>query len=138
VLPTLALALLQATTTGPPPGVDLGSLLTIYGPLGVFVVGLSWFARLAYRREADRSDRLEAEIHRITQERSQDFVRKELYDQCQARLDRLETSVREQMLPALQAAGAATRESLQVLESVRREQDIQARIRAHDRPGGEA
>jgi len=121
-----------------PPGVDAASLLTIYGPLGVFVVALAWFARIAYLREAHRSDRLEAEIHRITEERSRDFVRRELFDSAQATRDRLETSVREQILPALQAAGQATRESLQVLESVRREQDVQARIRDAQRHGGEA
>lgn len=136
----LALVMEALTTADPtPPGFDLGSALTIYGPLGAFVVFLAWFARLAYRREADRSDRLEAEMTRVVQERSQDFVRREMYDHVVERLDRVEISMREQILPALQAATTATATAMQALDAVRREQEVQARVaRLHERSGGDS
>lgn len=40
-------------------------MLAQYGVLGVFAVLLVIFARVSYKRETDRSDRLEAEVLRL-------------------------------------------------------------------------
>lgn len=45
-------------------GVDIGTLGQ-YGVLGVFAILLIIFARTSYKRETDRSDRLETEITRL-------------------------------------------------------------------------
>lgn len=45
-------------------GVDI-SVLTQYGVLGVFAILLILFARISYKRETDRSDRLEGELNRL-------------------------------------------------------------------------
>jgi hypothetical protein len=130
---TLAAALvaIQATATGrdEQAGIDTAAALTQYGPLGIFVVALGLFARLAYKREADRSDRFEAEIRALYADRAANFVPRDLYERAVQSRDELELAMREQALPALQAAGQATRESLHALEALRQEQEVKARIR---------
>ena len=56
-LPTLA-------ADGASGGVDI-SVLTQYGVLGVFAILLILFARTSYKRETDRSDRLDGELSRL-------------------------------------------------------------------------
>lgn len=51
----------EASTSGGP---DL-SPLAQYGAIGVICIALIWFSFRSYRREADRADRLEAEVARL-------------------------------------------------------------------------
>jgi hypothetical protein len=87
-------------------GVDLATL-SQYGVLGVFAVLLVLFARLAYRRETDRSDRLEAEVFRLN------------------------NIIQERVIPALQSATRTVEESQALLSSMQREREyaLQRRTR---------
>lgn len=80
------------------------SALTQYGVLGVFALLLILFARTSYKRETDRSDRLEAEVLRLN------------------------TLIQEKAIPALSSATAALEESQSLLHDLQREraQDMDA------------
>lgn len=129
--PVAALAAVQVTAqrSGEQSGIDAALLLTQYGPLGIFVVALGLYARSTSKREADRSDRLEAEIRELYRDRAANFVPRADYERAVKARDDLEASVRDQFLPAIQAGTQATSESLHMLEALRREQEVRARIR---------
>lgn len=77
---------------------DLG-VLAQYGVLGAFALLLVLFARTSYKRETDRSDRLETEN------------------------TRLNTSIQEKVIPALVAATAALEQAAQLIHDIERERD---------------
>jgi hypothetical protein len=131
VTPLAALAAIQATAqrSDEQSGIDAALLLTQYGPLGIFVVALGLYARSTSRREADRSDRLEAEIRELYRDRAANFVPRADYERAIRSRDDLEVAVRDQFLPAIQAGTQATRESLHMLEALRQEQEVRARIK---------
>jgi hypothetical protein len=80
------------------PGTDL-SLLAQYGVLGVFALLLILFAKTSYKRETDRSDRLEAEVLRLN------------------------NLIQEKAIPALASATRALEESQNLLHDLQRERD---------------
>lgn len=79
-------------------GVDL-SILTQYGILGIFALLLILFAKTSYKRETDRSDRLEAEVLRLN------------------------NLIQEKAIPALASATRALEESQNLLHDLQRERD---------------
>lgn len=93
---TVVLAAIWAADAGP---ADLAAL-TQYGVLGVLAAILIVFARLAYKRETDRADRLEAE------------------------LNRLNTSIQEKAIPALLAAATAIEECTELLRDQQRDRRL--------------
>lgn len=58
--------LMEAALAADSDGVDV-AVLGQYGVLGVFAILLILFARVSYKRETDRSDRLELENARLNQ-----------------------------------------------------------------------
>ena len=80
------------------PGTDL-SILTQYGILGIFALLLILFAKTSYKRETDRSDRLEAEVLRLN------------------------NLIQEKAIPALASATRALEESQNLLHDLQRERD---------------
>jgi len=80
--------------------------LTQYGVLGVLAVILIVFARLAYRRETERADRLEAEL------RAQNMA------------------IQDKAIPALLAATAAMSEVTELLRDMQRDRRLD-NVRAH-------
>lgn len=79
--------MLAADTTAVP---DVSQLFN-YGAVGVLAALGAWFARVAYKREAERADRLDAEVIRLN------------------------GVIQEKCIPALLAAGAALERSAKVL-----------------------
>lgn len=71
-----------------------------YGVLGIFTAILVWFAKGAYQREKDRSDRAEADR------------------------DRLYTVMLERLVPALTSATRAAEESADLLRALQREREL--------------
>jgi len=88
-----------------PSGVDL-SIFAQYGVLGVFVVILILYARISYRREIDRADRLEQEVTRLHELRQQDY---------------------EKTAAALAAASEAMRKSTELMADLRMEGELRRR-----------
>jgi hypothetical protein len=101
-----------ATDPGAEP-VDLG-ILAQYGVLGVFAIVLLLFARISYRRETERADRLEAEVIRLN------------------------NLIIDRAVPALTAAAQAAEEATQLLRDLHRERELAlrppARRAREDRP----
>jgi len=77
-------------------GSDLAAL-TQYGVLGAFAILLVLFARTAYKRETDRSDRLESENTRLNQ------------------------SIQEKVIPALVEATTALEQAAQLIHDMERD-----------------
>lgn len=89
-------------------GVDLG-VLAQYGVLGVFAILLILFARISYKRETDRSDRLEAEVKRLND------------------------LIQEKAIPALMSATGAVEESAAMMRAMQiREREVLALRRHRD------
>lgn len=85
---------------------DAGSEFSIfaqYGVLGAFAVLLVLFARTAYKRETDRSDRLELEN------------------------SRLHNGIQEKVIPALVEATTALEQAAQLIHDMERDRDRQRR-----------
>lgn len=61
-----AVNLLHMAANGPATP-DLSPLWLQYGAIGLMAALLLWFAWRAYKREADRADKLEAEVARLNQ-----------------------------------------------------------------------
>lgn len=77
---------------------DVGTLAQ-YGVLGIFAVLLILFAKISYKRETDRSDRLEAEVQRLNE------------------------AIQERVIPALSSATRAIEESVELLNAIQRERE---------------
>lgn len=75
------------------------SVLAQYGVLGAFAILLVLFARTAYKRETDRSDRLESEN------------------------SRLNNSIQEKVIPALVEATTALEQAAQLIHDMERDRD---------------
>lgn len=102
-----ALFLLSEATSAP---VNLG-VLAQYGVLGIFAIILLLFAKLSYKRETDRSDRLEAEV------------------------TRLNNLIIERAIPALTSAAQAAEEATRLLRDMQRAQEMDLlRAPTHRRP----
>lgn len=86
-------------------GVDTVDLLTQYGVLGIAAGLLVVFARAAYRRETDRSDRLETEVFRLHQ------------------------VIQDRHIPALESAAHALEEATLTLQEIQRQRDLDRAIR---------
>ncbi len=71
-----------------------------YGVLGVFTAILIWFAKGAYQREKDRSDKAEAEK------------------------ERLYTLMLDRVIPALTSATKAAEDSADLLKALQREREL--------------
>ena len=82
--------------SAPTQEVDLG-VLAQYGVLGVFAILLILFARVSYKRETDRSDRLEAEVVRLN------------------------NLIIDKVIPALSSATNAVEDATELLRSMQRE-----------------
>lgn len=78
---------------------DLG-LLAQYGVLGVFALLLIWFAKVSYKRETDRSDRLEAEVIRLN------------------------ALIVDRVIPALTSATSAVEDATELLRAMQREREL--------------
>lgn len=88
------------------------SVLGQYGVLGVFAAMLVVFARVSYKRETDRADRLEQDNKRLNE------------------------TIQDRVIPALLSATRAVEESGELLNAMQREREV-ATSRRHareDRP----
>lgn len=92
-----------------PGGMDALDLFTQYGVLGIAAAVLGVFARAAYKRETDRSDRLESEV------------------------SRLHTVIQERHIPALEAAARANQEATLALRDIQQERDMERTLRERER-----
>lgn len=81
---------------------NLGTLAQ-YGVLGVAAGALAVFARIAYRRETERADRLEAEVVRLN------------------------NLIIERVIPALTSAAQAAEDATQLLRDMQREREYNSR-----------
>lgn len=90
-------------------GGDTVDTFAQYGVLGVAVLALAIFARQAYVRERDRSDKLEAEVIRLN------------------------GVIIDKHAPALESALSAIREVTTLLEEIRTEREVKARLEARER-----
>lgn len=79
--------------------VNLG-ILAQYGVLGLVAGGLFVFAKVSYRRETERADRLEAEVVRLN------------------------NLIIERVIPALTSAAQAVEEATALLRDVQREREM--------------
>lgn len=95
---------------------DLG-VLAQYGVLGVFAILLILFAKISYRRETERSDRLEQEVIRLN------------------------NLIIERVIPAISSATNIVEDATELLRSMQRERerDLQRDWDPADRrrPGGD-
>ena len=78
---------------------DLG-VLAQYGVLGVFAILLILFAKISYKRETERSDRLEAEVVRLN------------------------NLIIERVIPALSSATGVVQDATELLRSMQREREL--------------
>ncbi len=78
---------------------DLG-VLAQYGVLGVFAVLLILFAKISYKRETERSDRLEQEVVRLN------------------------NLIIERVIPALSSATNVVEDATELLRAVQREREV--------------
>jgi hypothetical protein len=72
-------------------------VLLQYGVLGVFAILLVWFAKVAYSRETERADRLEAEVIRLN------------------------TLIQDKNIPALVSATNAIRDATEIIRDYERD-----------------
>lgn len=93
-------------------GPDALGLLAQYGVLGIAAALLVVFARASYKRETDRSDRLEAEVFR------------------------LHAVIQERHIPALEAGTRALQEASVTLREIQQEREVD-RVLRERREGGE-
>lgn len=108
-MPTILLLILAWTAiTAADGGADI---LLQYGPLGVFALLLTWFAKSAIQRERDTTQR-----------------ERDRGDRLEAELNRVNMMVLDKAIPALMSASRATEEhselSSQILAVLQREQGI--------------
>lgn len=82
---------------------DLGALAQ-YGVLGLGAGALAVFARVSYRREVERADRLEAEV---------------------LRLNNLIVAITERTIPALAAAAASAEEANRMVRELQRDRELE-------------
>lgn len=75
-------------------------VLAQYGVLGVFAILLIAFARISYKRETDRADRLEAEVVRLN------------------------NMIIERVIPALTSAAAAVEDATELMRAMQREREL--------------
>lgn len=80
-------------------GSEFGSLAQ-YGVLGIFAVLLIVFAKTSYKRETDRSDRLDAEV------------------------TRLNSLIVDRVIPALTTAASSVEEATALLREMQRDREI--------------
>ena len=78
---------------------DLG-VLAQYGVLGVFAVILVLFAKVSYKRETDRADRLEQEVVRLN------------------------NLIIDRVIPALSSATNVVEDATELLRSMQREREL--------------
>lgn len=78
------------------------AVLSQYGVLGVFAAMLVVFARISYKRETDRSDRLEEDNKRLN------------------------GLIQDRVIPAVTSATRAVEECVELLNAVQRERDMAA------------
>jgi hypothetical protein len=93
-------------------------VLAQYGVLGVFAIILLVFAKISYKRETDRSDRLEAEVSRLNN----------------VIMER-DNQIMERAIPALTIATQAAQDATQLLISMQREQEMDLIRTRRDGPG---
>jgi hypothetical protein len=86
-------------------------LLAQYGVLGLVAMLLIIFARVSYKRETDRSDRLETEVVRLN------------------------NMIIEKVIPALSSATGAIQDATELLRAVQREREINT-LRTRERNQG--
>lgn len=87
------------------------AVLSQYGVLGVFAAMLVVFARISYKRETDRSDRLEEDNRRLN------------------------GLIQDRVIPAVTSATRAVEECVELLNAMQRERDMAAsRRRAKEDP----
>lgn len=103
VRPPLAL-LAAAAETADPTAIDLAQ----YGAIGTLLVTFLWFAFRAWKRETDRSDRLEVEL-------------RETVAKHQADISGLHASIQEKAIPALLASANAMAEVTELLRDLQTE-----------------
>lgn len=82
-----------------PAGFDVGALAQ-YGVLGIFAILLIVFAKTSYKRETDRSDRLDAEV------------------------TRLNALIVDRVIPALTTAASSVEEATALLREMQRDREI--------------
>lgn len=90
---------------------DIG-VLAQYGVLGVFAVLLIMFAKISYKRETDRSDRLEAEVVRLN------------------------SLIIERVIPALGGATNVVQDATELLRAMQRERERDGYGDSRPRSGG--
>lgn len=90
---------------------DIG-VLAQYGVLGVFALLLILFAKISYKRETDRADRLEAEVVRLN------------------------NLIIDRVIPALGSATSVVEDATELLRSMQRERELD-RTREARRAGGD-
>jgi hypothetical protein len=93
---------------------DMG-VLAQYGVLGVFALLLILFAKISYKRETDRADRLEAEVVRLN------------------------NLIIDRVIPALGSATSVVEDATDLLRSMQRERELERarEIRRRDTGGGD-
>jgi hypothetical protein len=91
---------------------DLG-VLAQYGVLGVFALLLILFARVSYKRETDRADRLEAEVVRLN------------------------NLIIDRVIPALGSATSVVEDATDLLRSMQREREFDRAREARRLAGGD-
>jgi hypothetical protein len=89
-------------------GVDI-ALLAQYGVLGIFAAMLVLFARVSYRREVERADRLEEDNRRLN------------------------SVVQDKIIPALELARRAVEESGALLLAMQRDRDVRELVDQRNR-----
>jgi hypothetical protein len=80
-------------------GGDMG-VLAQYGVLGVFALLLILFAKISYKRETERADRLEAEVVRLN------------------------NLIIDRVIPALASATSVVEDATELLRSMQREREF--------------
>lgn len=96
--PWLDLVAFYLSEASADPG-DFG-VLAQYGVLGIVCAGLIVFARVSYKRETDRSDRLETEVIRLN------------------------NLIIDRAIPALTAAAQAAEDATMLLRDLQREREM--------------
>lgn len=97
-------AFYMAAATSDP--INLG-IFAQYGLLGIITAGLIVFARTSYKRETDRSDRLEAEVVRLN-----------------ALIITRNDMIVERVIPGLAAAAQAADAATMMLRDIQREREM--------------
>lgn len=95
----LLLSWMTSAAETPSDPFDLGMLIQ-YGVLGIAAGALSVFARISYRRETERADRLEAEVVRLN------------------------NLIIDRVIPALTSAAQAAEDATSLLRDMQREREL--------------